>query len=171
MNRQEKENEIKSLRDDFSTSQAMFLVKVQGMSVEQIYGLRKGLFEQGGKLRVAKNTLAKIAVKTMPKMDDLQPFFTDQVAIVFAMKEAPAVAKVIEEAAEKNEKLSIVVGFLESNVIDKEMIKFLATIPPRPVLLANLCGTVRMPLVMHVSLLHQVLARFVYVIKQISEKK
>lgn len=170
MNRQEKENEIKSLRDDLSASQAMFLIKIQGMSVDQIYNLRKGLFEQGGKLRVAKNTLAKIAIKSMPQ-NDLQDFFTDQIAIVFAMKEAPDVAKVIEKVAGENEKLSIVAGCIESKVIDREMIKFLATIPPRPVLLAQLCGAVQAPLAAPVNLLHQVLARFVYVIKQISEKK
>lgn len=171
MNRQEKELVVDSLRKDFQASEAAFLVNLQGLTVNQLQELRKNLREQGGKLRLAKNTLTKKAAHELSAVCALEPYLKNQVGIVFAQGDSPAVAKILWTISQTNEKFSLVVGCFESKLIDKDMIKFLATLPPRPILAAKVCGTIQAPLVQHVSLLHQLLARFLWVLQAAAEKR
>lgn len=170
MNRQEKECLIQSLRDDFVKSHAMFIVNVHGLTVGQVQQLRKNLHDQHGKMRVAKNTLARKVAQEFLGINDLAPHLKQQVALVFAMQESPAVAKVVCAASTENEKIKVVAGCFEAKTISAEMIKFLASLPPKHVLLAQVCGGIKAPLTRHVSVLNQVLVRLVWVLKQASEK-
>ncbi len=171
MNRQEKQVVIDSLSNDFKTSEAAFLVSLKGLTVNQLQELRKNLREKGGKLRLAKNTLTKRAAHELEAVCALEPYLKNQVGIVFAKGDSPAVANVLWTISQSNEKFSLVVGCFESKLIDKDMIKFLATLPPRPVLLAQVCGTIKAPLVGHVSLLHQMLARLLWVLESAAKKR
>jgi large subunit ribosomal protein L10 len=171
MNRQEKEQIIKVVRDSFQSSQAAFIVGMQGMTVESVQRLRKQLRGQQGSFKVAKNTLLKIATKDIPGLTDLAPYFQEQIAIVFAGNEPVAIAKVIFEAAKQDEKLKVMGGTLNAKVIDKAQIEFLATLPPREVLLAHLCGTLKAPITGYVSVLNQLVLKLLWALKQVSEKK
>jgi large subunit ribosomal protein L10 len=171
MNRQEKELQIQSLKNDFKKSHATFLVGVQGLTVSQIQELRKNLRAQNGVMRIAKNTLSKIASHEIPEVNELAPYFKKQIALVFAMGDSPAVAKVLYTLSQQNEKIDIVAGCFESHVINKDMIKFLGSLPPRPVLIAQVCGVIKAPLVQPIGVMHQVLARFLWVLKEVEKKR
>ena len=53
----------------------------------------------------------------MHDVEDLAPFFKDQIGVVFANNEAPAVAKVLHEFAKENEALKLVAGCLDSTML------------------------------------------------------
>ena len=171
MNRQDKQLAIKSIKDDFKNSQASFLIGVQGLTVEAVHGLRKGLHSKGAQLKVSKNTLLKLAISEMEGLTSLAPHFKDQIAIVFARDESPAIAQLIYSAAKANEKLTIVAGSLNDKVIDKSQIEFLATLPSREVLLGQVCGTLKAPISGYVSILNQLILRLLWVLKKASEKQ
>lgn len=46
MNRNEKQQIISSIKNDFAKAEAAFLVGVKGLTVEAVQNLRKGLFAQ-----------------------------------------------------------------------------------------------------------------------------
>ena len=171
MNRQEKQDLVQVLKHDFMHAQASFLVNVQGLTVEQLQSLRRNVRRQGGKVKVPKNTLAKIAIQEIPGTCDLAPFFKQQTAVIFADKDSVAVAKALDTFARENERLHIVAGCVERKVIDKSMIEFLSSLPPREQLLANVCGALRAPLAHHVILLRQLVVRLLWVLKQAAEKQ
>lgn len=171
MNRQEKEQVIREIRDTFQQSQAAFIIEMQGMTVESVQKLRKQLRLQRGTFRVAKNTLLKIATQDMPGLTELAPYFHDQIGLVFAQNEPVAVAKIIFEAAKENEKLKVLGGALNAKVIGKEQVEFLATLPSREVLLAQVCGTLKAPITGYVNVLNQLILRLVWVLKQVEAKK
>ena len=160
MNRQEKQLVIDSLKKDFSGNSGSFLVGIKGMTVEELRALRKGIVTHGGHMQVIKNTLMKAAVKDMPGVSDLTPYFKDQVALVFASKEVPAIAKVLCGFSQNNEKLTVVAGCLDAKVMAKNGVIMLATLPSREVLLAQVCGTIKAPI-----------SQFVRVLNQIAEKQ
>lgn len=171
MNRQKKQLVIDTLKENFSNSQATFLVNVQGLTVVQTQSLRKDLRECGGVMKVAKNTLLNLAVKGIDGAEDLCPHFSNQIAVVFAPEDSPGVAKAIYDVSKANGKLKIVVGCLEGSLIDADKVQFLAKLPPRNQLLAQLCGVLNAPIRAHVYLLTQVMREFVWVIKQVAEKQ
>ena len=57
MNRHEKESSIASLKEQFSKSQATFVVSYKGLTVMQLQKLRRAVRAEGGALQVAKTTL------------------------------------------------------------------------------------------------------------------
>jgi len=171
MNRQQKETVIEALRDEVQKSEGMFLVDMHGMTVGQVQRLRKSLRQHGGKMKVAKNTLARIVAREVDWLSDFEPHLKSQVAFIFATQETPTVAKLVWDAAKESAKLKVVAGCFEEKVIDQDTIKFLATLPPRPVLLATVCGNIKAPLVRNVTVLHQVLSRFIGTLKSLSAKR
>lgn len=171
MNRQEKQSIIESIKNDYNTSQSSFIVGVKGITVEAVQLLRKDLRLKGSKLKVAKNTFLKIATSDMTGINDLAPYFKEQIAIVFVPEETTAVAKILFKASKENANLILVAGSLKDKVIGKSQIEFLATLPAREVLLGTLCGTLKAPVSGLVSVLNQLVLRLLWVLKQAAESK
>lgn len=160
MNRQEKSQIIQSLVKSLQESDGAFLVKCQGLTVAQLFALRKKLREQGGSLHVAKVTLMKRAVKEVPAVDGITPMIGEQIALVFAEKNSPAVAKVLCEYAADHAVMGLVGGYFESRVLDQNGLKVIGSLPSREVLLAQLCGVLNAPI-----------AKLAYVLQEIANKK
>lgn len=171
MNRETKQGVIDSLKGDFQQSKATFLVGVQGLTVAQMQALRTGVRRQGGRVQIAKNTFAHIAAEPYEGAKVLQPYLKGQIALVFTTGDSSAVAKVICDSAKENGKITIVAGSLDARFIDKSMVEFLGSLPPREVIVAQVCGTIKAPMVRHVSVLQQLIVRLLFVLKQASEKK
>jgi large subunit ribosomal protein L10 len=171
MNRQEKEVVVQQLHDDFKKTNASFLVGIKGLTVSQTQTLRRELRTQGGQLRVAKVRLMKRAIDQAEDVSVLTPFLKEQIGVVFAMEEAPSVAKVLFDFAKANKSLELVAGCLESNLMDKAAIGRIATLPSREVLLAQLLGSMQAPISGLVRTLHMLPLKLVLVLKQIEEQK
>lgn len=171
MNRQEKQRIIDVIKQDFTSSQAAFVVNMQGMTVEAVQQLRRELHAKKGTIKVAKNTLLKRATSDIAGVNELAPYFKDQIAVVFAEIEAPAVAKILFNTAKKQTHLKLKAGTLDARVISAEDIEFLAELPSREVLLAQVCGTLNAPIQQTASLLNQLIARLLYVLNEIEKKK
>jgi large subunit ribosomal protein L10 len=171
MNRQEKEAVIASLKTGLDQSSASFIVGVAGMTVGQFETIRGSLRQEGGKLHVAKVRLMKRAMQDSQCAQGLEPYLKEQIALVFAQQEAPIIAKVLCGFAKKNEGFSVLAGCMDNAVLDQDAVNIIASLPPREVLLAQLAATLNAPITSLAYLLHQLIARLVYVLKAIEAKK
>jgi len=139
MNKQQKALQVNELKENFSASQASFLISFKGMPVATMQALRRELSAVDGKLKIAKMRLVKKAVEVDDSMKELLPYLKDQLGVVFSKGEAPAVAKVLHIFAKNNESLGLVIGTLDKKLLNKSEIEEIATLPSREVLLAQLC--------------------------------
>ncbi|MCL4229686.1 50S ribosomal protein L10 [Candidatus Dependentiae bacterium] len=171
MNREQKAEVIGSLKKDFVENRAAFLVGVQSLTVAQMQTLRKELRTKGSFLRIAKARLMKIAVSEIPGAQELNPYFKEQVGLVFASDHFTEVAKVLTNFSKEHQALRLVVGYVETAVIPQEKIKVIAQLPSREVLLAQVCGTLKAPISNLVGVLNMQMTRVVMALKQIGEKK
>ena len=160
MKKHQKQAAIENLESKFSSSKAAFLVNYQGMSVSQMKNLRFALDDKGGSLKVAKNRLARLAVKGLSDCQGLDSLLVGQLAYVFAQGDMTSVAKVLNDFAKKNDKLKIVAGCSESKVYDAKSVRIIASLPSREILLSQLCGVLNAPVVV-----------FAMAIKAVAEKK
>lgn len=165
MDRATKAQEISAISDRFSRAKAAFLVDFKGMNVEEVTTLRKQLRPIEAEMKVVRNTLAKLALKDHP---DAEAALTDEFvgtnAIVFAFGEAPAPAKALAEFSKDVEELQIKTGFMAGNKLDETRIKFLATLPGKDELRAQLLGTLAAPMTKFVRTLNEVPTGFVRVL-------
>jgi large subunit ribosomal protein L10 len=171
MNRQEKEQAIQSLRDDFKNSQASFVVEYQGMTVAQVLALRRKLRAQGGTLKVAKTSLMRRVATENTNIEGLSSYLKNQVALVFAQQESPAVAKVLCDFAKEHKQLSVVAGYVDSVVMSSGAISILASLPSKEILFAQLCGTLKAPSMNLVNVLNMLIVRLLCVLKEIEKTK
>ncbi|MFI5332504.1 MAG: 50S ribosomal protein L10 [Candidatus Babeliales bacterium] len=171
MNRQHKAEIIQALHADFEGSAGAFVVGVQGLTVAQMQKLRAALRQQGGKLKVAKARLMKRAADDVAGPEHLKPSLKGQIGLVFAVKEAPAVAKVLHDFSKEHDSFKLIGGCIDTMMLDAASIERVATLPPKEVLLAQLCGTLKAPTTGLVYVLNALLVGPLVALKQLEEKK
>lgn len=171
MNRQEKEQIVASLKNNFEKSNASFLVGYKGLTVAQMADLRRKLRQEGGALQVTKVTLMKRAVDETPEIQEMRPLLGDQIALVFTENEPPAIAKILFDFSKDHEQLKLVGGFFESSVLNESSIKKIASLPPRDVLLAQVAGTLKAPITKLAQVVNAMLTKPLIALKEIEKKK
>jgi large subunit ribosomal protein L10 len=171
MNRQEKEHIIETLKSSFAANQTSFLINYKGMDVAEVTTLRKELRNKGGSFKVAKVTLIRRAMHDLPAIEGFLPLIKDQVGIVFAEKEATAVAKVLNEFSKQNPKLHILAGRMEDTILTKDSVAVLASLPSKEILLAKVCGSLNAPIAGFVGTLNALLVKLVLVLRAVEESK
>jgi large subunit ribosomal protein L10 len=91
--------------------------------------------------------------------------------LVFAAKESPAVAKVLQTFSKDNASLRLIGCCFESHVFDRDAIIRIAQLPPKEVLLAQVCGTIQAPVVSLVNVLNVMILRLLWVLQETHNKK
>jgi large subunit ribosomal protein L10 len=143
VDRAQKEKVVEELGQIFASSGVVVVAHYAGMTVKQMQDLRAKMREVGGSVRVAKNTLAKIALegKSSAKMADILSGMT-----MLAYSEDPvAAAKVSEAYAKTNDKFVILGGAMGSEVLDPAGVKTVASMPSREELIAQIVGCIGAP--------------------------
>jgi len=143
VDRAQKEKVVEELGQIFESSGVVVVAHYAGMTVAQMQDLRAKLRDVGGSVRVAKNTLAKIALEGKPaaKMGDLLTGMT-----VMSFSEDPvAAAKVCEAYAKTNDKFVIIGGAMGDTVLDQAGIKAVASMPSREELIAQIVSCLGAP--------------------------
>jgi large subunit ribosomal protein L10 len=171
MNREQKAAVVASLKNSFAQSNASFVVKYPGLTVEQMQKLRNDLRAEGATLKVTKARLMKLAADGNPGAEVMVPYFKEQVGLVFANQEAPSVAKVLSDFAKDNEALSIIVGSLDQNLLTQADVVRIASLPSKEVLLAQLCGTLNAPITGLARALTMMQLKLLWALTRIGEKK
>lgn len=170
MNRQQKEAVVAEFKDLFSKSAASFVVNYRGLSVQDVSSLRGMLRESGGNLKVTKARLMKIAAEGIEGIDSFREDFKDQIGIVFALEDVPAVAKNLVEFSKDHKSLDIISGFFESKQMSKEEIAFFASLPSKDVLLAQLARGLMAPITNLARVLNMPIQQLAVVLRQVAEK-
>lgn len=117
-------DEIKSVLEGANT---VVVANFESLTISQSDELRQKAKESGANVRLAKNSLAKIASKDS-KHSNIVDLFSGQ--SIFAYSEDPvAAAKLFADFAKKNETFSIAGGSFEGEALDTDKVKALANTP------------------------------------------
>ncbi len=165
MNKERKAKEITSLSERFGKSKAAFLVDFKGLNVEEVTGLRKALVPISSEMKVVRNTLALRALQDHPDMSAaLSGSLVGTNAVVFAYSDVTATAKALSNYAKDVEELQIKIGVMDGKGLNEKEILFLATLPGKDELRAQLLGVLSAPMSKFLGTLQAVPASFVRVL-------
>lgn len=145
MNKEDKAAKVAELTGMVKGSTALLLADYRGISVAEARELRSGLKEVGAHYEVTKNTLM-IRAAEEAGIGDIREHLQGPTAIAFCPEDAVSPARVLVKFAKELKMLEIKGGILEGKLIDVEKIKFLASLPPREVLLSQLLGAMQGPI-------------------------
>lgn len=151
--RQRKEADREALAGLIAKAQSVVVAHYAGLTVEQVSQLRNQCRSAGVTYKVAKNTVAKIALKGTP-FEQLAPLLKGPIAMALSPEDPAAGAKVLLEYAKENEKLVIIGAALpDQKALDAKGVKTLSTLPGRNELRAQLLGVLTAPARNFVSVL------------------
>lgn len=174
MSTPQKEAIVSNVAEELKKAQGVILTDYRGLSVAQITELRKKLRDSDTHFTVVKNTLFKRATEGIvtpdPKLDES---LNGPTAVGFANKDAIESAKAIMDyiAANRNTPLKVKGALVDGRFYDAKQVDALSKIPPKPVLIAQMLGSMNAPITGLVGTLNGVVSNFVYTLQALHDKK
>ncbi|MEW5423369.1 50S ribosomal protein L10 [Amorphus sp. 3PC139-8] len=143
MERAEKHEFVAALNTVFANTGVVVVAHYSGLSVAQMTDLRAQVRQAGGTVKVAKNRLAKLALRGT-EIEHITDLFEGPTVIVYS-DDPVAAPKAAVEFAKKNDKLVLLGGALGSTNLDAEGVKALASMPSLDELRGKLVGMINTP--------------------------
>ncbi len=143
VDRAQKEKVVEEIGQIFESSGVVVIAHYAGLTVAEMQDLRGRMREAGGSVRVAKNSLAKIALEGTPN-EAVAELLTGMTVLAFSDDPVTA-AKVAESFARDNRKLEILGGAMGETVLDRAGVKAVSEMPSRDELIAMIVGCIGAP--------------------------
>jgi large subunit ribosomal protein L10 len=141
--RAEKREVVTALTASFAGAGSIVVARNAGLTVADLEALRKQMRQAGGQVKVAKNRLAKLALKETSTAD-ISALFTGPTVVAFA-KDPMTAPKVTSAFADKNQKFEVLGGAMGKTGLNAANVKALATMPSLDTLRAQLIGMLKQP--------------------------
>lgn len=143
MDRSEKEQLVSSLRQGLTESSLVIVTQQKGLTVAEVSDLRRQMREVDAQYKVAKNTLARLAVAGTEN-EGINSMLSGPTALAYS-KDPVAAAKVTIKFANSNEKLKIVGGSLNGRLLSSQEIDALSKLPSLDELRAKMLAIISTP--------------------------
>jgi large subunit ribosomal protein L10 len=143
VDRAAKQESITELSGVFKTSNVVVVAHYSGLSVAQMQTLRKQMKLAGAQVKVAKNRLAKIALKDTDAAA-ISPLLKGPTVLAYS-GDPVAAPKVAVDFAKANEAFVILGGSMGKTTLDPNGVKALASLPSLDELRGKIVGLVMSP--------------------------
>ncbi|MEO6152027.1 MAG: 50S ribosomal protein L10 [Croceibacterium sp.] len=143
MDRSQKADSVASLNAVFNEAGVVVITRNLGLTVAQSTTLRNKMRDAGASYKVAKNRLARLALKDTDYAG-LEEHLTGPTALAYSV-DPVAAAKAVVDFAKTNDKLEIVGGAMGSTVLNEAGVRALAALPSLDELRSRIVGLVNAP--------------------------
>ena len=167
--KEQKEAMLAQYVDWLGKSQAVVLVEYTGVTMKDLDAIRVKVREAGGEFHIVKNTLVKLA---MEKAGFKMPadYTLKSTALGFVTNDVAGFTKALTDATRNMEVIKIKGGFMGRETLNPAQVKALASLPPLPVVQAQLLGMLSAPAGKLVRTLAEPGRRVAAVLKAYSDK-
>lgn len=170
LNKEQKGAALAEVTKLFETSKIVVLTDYMGIKVEDVTQLRRRIREAKGRFKVIKNTLSR-RVFADAKYESFRNLLKGSSALAFGQDDAVELVKKITEFTRTNKQLTVRAGLMDGQVLSKEQLEHLATLPSRPVLMAQILCWFNSPMASLLGTMNAQVSNFLSVLKQIEEKQ
>lgn len=162
---QAKVDRVAELKEKLENCSIVISTGYSGIGVNQMVNLRRRMHDGGVEFIVVKNNLLSLAADGAA-LPQLKEVISGQTAIALGYDDAVATAKAVSEAATADGTLAIhgaVVG--QGPAMPPAEVSRMASLPPQPVLVAQLLGNMQAPLYGLASVLNATISGLAYVLQ------
>ena len=156
---------VEELSDRLSRATMAVLADYRGLTVGQLADLRRHLRPQNVELRVAKNTLARLAAQRTGR-EALIPALEGPTAFVFSFGDPAAMAKTLTDTI-RTQRLDIRIksALYGEQLLPGADVTRIAELPDRETMIAQVVGTIQSPISSFVGVLAGTLQSLVGVLE------
>ena len=137
-----KQAQVAELTDKIKSAPSGVIVNYSGITVADDTALRAALRKEGVTYSVVKNSLTGRACENAG-YGELKNVLVGMTAIAISGDDPVAPAKVLKEYADKIESFELLGGFVAGGCLNKAGVEELAAIPPKPMLVGKMLGSLQ----------------------------
>lgn len=174
--REQKEEIVKKLTDNFGQAKSAVFVNFDGLNVTDTQEFRRLCRENGLDYFVAKKTLVKLALDKNKLSEVDLTAYEKGMGTIFGFEDEVAPAQIAEKFAKDHEALSLLGGVMMANPegernIGMEAVKALAQLPSKDILLGRVVGSINAPVSGFVNVLAGNIRSLVNALNAIKDQK
>ena len=139
-----KQKRVVVLSEKIKQAQMAVIADYRGMKMAELSDLRIQLRKQNTEFHIVKNTLVRIASAGVGEAA-LGQNLSGTTAMAFCFGDVAASAKALSDFARVSKFLKIRGAMLQGRLLGPEQLTFVANLPPKPVLQAQLLGALQGP--------------------------
>ena len=143
MDRAAKSGLVTTLNGVFTDTSVVIVAHYKGLTVADMQKLRSQMKQAGATVKVAKNSLAKIALEGTD-VASIAPLMKGPTLIAFS-RDPVAAPKVAVDFAKTNDKLVILGGAMGTTALNLDGVRSLATLPSLDELRGKIVGLIQAP--------------------------
>ncbi|MBI1308248.1 MAG: 50S ribosomal protein L10 [Proteobacteria bacterium] len=144
MDRTQKTAFVADLSSRLSKAQSLVVAHYRGLNVKELTQLRRAMRAAGGEVQVAKNRLAKLAIKGTP-FEGVTELLTGPTILTFSADDI-APSRISQKFSEANDnKLAILGGIMNGKMLTAADVKSLSNLPTLNELRGKLVGLLQAP--------------------------
>jgi large subunit ribosomal protein L10 len=143
VDRATKKELVATLSGVFKSTNVVVVAHYSGLNVAQMQTLRRQMRQAGGAVKVAKNSLAKLALEGADAAV-IVPLLKGPTLIAYS-SDPVAAPKVAADFAKANDKFVILGGAMGKTALDANGVKALAALPSLDELRAKIIGLIQAP--------------------------
>jgi large subunit ribosomal protein L10 len=153
-----------------SSSVSVVAAEYRGLTATEMTSLRVSARKANVKLRIVRNTLARIAL-TGTEYEGLNSALTGPILLAFASDEPGATARLMRDFAKEHDKLQVKAISLGGQVYDKGQLDSIAKLPSKPEAIARLMSVMQAPITMLVRTMTEPHAKLVRTLAAVRDTK
>jgi large subunit ribosomal protein L10 len=161
---------VEEIREKLEKPSAIFITSFNAMLVPEQEQLRRKLKEINTSLFLVKNRIAKQAFIQSGK-ETIASLIQGPTALALSNGDSVAISKVLIDFTKKYNNFKILGAYIDEQLFDFALVKKLASIPSREVLLAQVIGGINSPIQRLLNSLSGSITKFVIVLHKISNQK
>lgn len=166
-----KEAAVKELSERLSQRPDFLVTAIKRLPAVEADSLRQKLFTSQARLVMIKQTLGKRMMDQL-NLSSVTELFEGSVGLVLPGEEILPAAKVIVEFIKTHEEQLAVRGaFIDGMLFDKRRVEELASLPPKPVLLAQVVATIESPIADVIFTLERLIGDVIWAADQAATKR
>jgi large subunit ribosomal protein L10 len=167
---QQKITTVAELKTQVEQASALYFIDFTKVSANDINMVRRRLDELKVTMKVVKNRLAARALAETGVPDGVEQILVGPTSVVFAAEDPVAPARLIREIAVKLKDLRVKGAFLDGAIYAAEQFEFLASLPTKADLQAQLVGVLQGPISEFAFSLEGLISELVRVLDEIKDR-
>ncbi len=173
MIKQYKIDSVADLKQRISRYDNYIFTNYQGLTVEEIQGIKNKLRALKIEYKVVKNTFFRIAMKESGKLDMDKTVYEYPLAIAMAPKTADIsqAIKIMYDFIKEKNKLVIKDSIIDDRIFDPKQLEEISKLPSRNVLIGKIVGLMKAPISRLHRVLHGMPQKLILTLKEIEKTK
>ncbi len=167
--RLEKTSILNEITERLKASDCTIVLSYGGLTVAELYDLRKAILPMEGRCMIAKNTLIAKAAKDLG-WEDVTSMLTGPSAVVTGKGDVSELAKIVCQFVKTHNKAAVKGGALEKSALTAEDVDNLSKLPSKDQMRAQLLATFMAPATNLVRIFVAPAQSVLYVLKAKEEK-